>query len=297
MSKFQESNQQKPSFTISGIARLSNADGDLLVTRFTLVEIKLAVWDCGNDKSPGPDGFTVGFIKEYWDLLANDFKEVMDRFFTHGRISYGCASSFIALIPKSDDPQSFEDRRPISLIGIIYKVITKILANRLSKVIGSVISDNQSAFIKDRNILEGPLILAETIAWLKHSKKKAMILKLDIQKPFNCVNRKFLISVMEQMGFPPRWCIWIKACLQSSRASVLSNGVPTAEFQCQRRQGDPLSPFLFTIAMEPLSCMLVKAASMGIFQGIQCQDGGPILTHLLYADDVLIMGEWSIKNR
>ncbi|KAL9995937.1 putative RNA-directed DNA polymerase [Helianthus debilis subsp. tardiflorus] len=100
------------------------------------------------------------------------------------------------------------------------------------------------------------------------------------------------------MNFPERWRVWIMATLVSSRASVLVNGSPTMEFQCTRglRQGDPLSPFLFVIAMEALSGIMKKAVSEGIFKGLKCTRNGPVLSHLIYADDVVFLGEWSDVN-
>ncbi|KAJ0616673.1 putative RNA-directed DNA polymerase [Helianthus annuus] len=103
---------------------------------------------------------------------------------------------------------------------------------------------------------------------------------------------------MEQMGFPTKWRRWIMATLYSTRASVLVNGSPTMEFECSRglRQGDPLSPFLFLIAMEALSGVIKKASDVGLFHGIRCNDMGKTLTHLLYADDVVFIGDWSSSN-
>ncbi|KAM0028414.1 putative RNA-directed DNA polymerase [Helianthus debilis subsp. tardiflorus] len=100
------------------------------------------------------------------------------------------------------------------------------------------------------------------------------------------------------MNFPERWRVWIMATLVSSRASVLVNGSPTMEFQCTRglRQGDPLSPFLFVIAMEALSGIMKKAVSEGIFKGLKCTRNGQVLSHLIYADDVVFLGEWSDVN-
>ncbi|XP_076888771.1 secreted RxLR effector protein 78-like [Bidens hawaiensis] len=121
---------------------------------------------------------------------------------------------------------------------------------------------------------------------------------IDFEKAFDNVKWNFLMSIMEQMGFPDKWCKWILRILSSARSSVLVNGSPTFEFQCFKglRQGDPISPFLFIIVMEAFSCMFRRAAEAGIFKGIQTPNGGPILSHLLYADDAMIMGEWSLAN-
>lgn len=100
------------------------------------------------------------------------------------------------------------------------------------------------------------------------------------------------------MGFGSKWRQWVHGCLHSSRASVLINGSPTCEFGISKgvRQGDPLSPFLFIIAMEGLNVVLEAAKVNGIFKGIQIPNHGPTLSHLFYADDALFVGEWSRSN-
>ncbi|GJU88230.1 RNA-directed DNA polymerase, eukaryota, reverse transcriptase zinc-binding domain protein [Tanacetum coccineum] len=152
---------------------------------FTKEEIKGAVWDCGLNKSPGPDGFTFGFYQRYWNLLAHDIVEAVNHFFTHGFCSKGCNSSFIALIPKTHDSKLVKDFRPISLIGSLYKIIANILANRLVIVMGNLVNEVQSAFIENRQILDGPFILNEVIQWCKAKKKQSMIFKVDFEKAFD----------------------------------------------------------------------------------------------------------------
>lgn len=159
------------------------------------------------------------------------------------------------------------DYCPIYLIGCIYKVISKVLANRLKVDIGSVIDETQNAFIAGRNILDGPLMINELVSWLKKTNRKALLFKVDFNKAFDSLNWCFLVSIMEQLGFPPRWNQWIMGCLQSSRTSVLVNGAPTKEFMVSKgvRQGDPLSPFLFVIVMEALNVVMYKALQCGDF--------------------------------
>ncbi|GJR09225.1 RNA-directed DNA polymerase, eukaryota [Tanacetum coccineum] len=119
-------------------------------------EVKKAVWDCGSDKSPGPDGFSFGFYRKFWTCIENDVFAAVNYFFTFGDIPKGCNACFIALIPKVHDANLVKDFRPISLIGSIYKIIAKILANRLVGVLGDIVNEVQSAFISDRQILEIP---------------------------------------------------------------------------------------------------------------------------------------------
>lgn len=297
-SKFEEPMVNRPQLDGEGFKRLRRCDSELLTARFSKEEIKEAVWECGDDKSPGPDGFTFAFVKKFWGKLDKYLIEVMEQFYVHGSIHSSCNSSFIALLPKVADPLTIGDFRPVSLIGVIGKVISKVLANRLKKVLDKIISPEQSAFITGRNILDGPLIANEVVSWAKKSKNKVLFFKADFAKAFDCLSWKFLINVMHHMGFPSRWKNWVMGILFTGKASILINGAPTTEFLIRRglRQGDPLSPFLFTIAMEAVHVMMAKAVSAGTFRGVNLPNNGPTLSHLLYADDALFIGEWSETN-
>nr|GEW90340.1 RNA-directed DNA polymerase, eukaryota, reverse transcriptase zinc-binding domain protein [Tanacetum cinerariifolium] len=121
--------------------------------------IERVVWEYGTDKSPGPDGFSFGFYRQFWLSIENDVFTAVSHFFTFGDIPNGCNSCFIALIPKVPDANLVKDFRPISLIGSMYKIIAKILANRLVCVLGDIVNEVQSAFIMERQILDGPFIL------------------------------------------------------------------------------------------------------------------------------------------
>ncbi|GKE02211.1 putative RNA-directed DNA polymerase, partial [Tanacetum coccineum] len=269
-----------------------------LIKPLSLVELKQAVWSCGNDKAPGPDGFTFSLLKRYWDMFQQDIFNFVSEFFNTGFIPFGCNSSFITLIPKVINPMNVGDYRPISLIGIQYKIIAKVMALRLAKVVDSVVSMEQSAFIKGRQILDGPLMVNEILALYKKKKKKAMIFKVDFEKAFDSLSWNYLDRMMEFMHFPDKWRGWIRACLHSARASVLVNGSSSNEFRLHRglRQGDPLSPFLFIIAMEGLHIAMEDAKAAGLFHGLNLDNIGLHLSRLLYADDVIFMGEWSDSN-
>nr|GFB19224.1 RNA-directed DNA polymerase, eukaryota, reverse transcriptase zinc-binding domain protein [Tanacetum cinerariifolium] len=136
-------------------------DRDFLETRVTLEEVKITVWDYGSNKSPSPGGLSFAFVKKYRDLLKKDIYEFVDSFLASGTMQQGANSSFFTLILKVSNPIHIKDFRPISLIGIYYKIIAKILANRLSKVIDKIVSKEQSAFIASQKLLDGPLILSE----------------------------------------------------------------------------------------------------------------------------------------
>nr|GEU60225.1 RNA-directed DNA polymerase, eukaryota [Tanacetum cinerariifolium] len=225
-----------------------SADQNLDLDRnVTNDEIKRAVWDCGTDKSPRPDGFTFGFYRRYWDTIEKDVIEAVSFFFTSGTFPKGGNASFIALVPKMQDAKVVKDYRPISLISSLHKIIVKILANRLVRVLGDLVNEVQFAFIVNRQILDGPFILDELIHWCDSKKKETMIFKVDFKKAYDSVRWDYLDDVLNKFGFGLKWRNWIHNCLNSSKGSILVNGSPTGEFHFRKglKQCDPLSPLLF----------------------------------------------------
>ncbi|GJU17615.1 RNA-directed DNA polymerase, eukaryota [Tanacetum coccineum] len=272
--------------------RRSNLEKDV-----SRVEIRNAVWGCGENKSPGLRRLYFWFFKRYWDLIGTYFCGAVKSFFDCVTFLRGNNASFIALIPKVADAKFVTDFRPISLIGSIYKVITKILADRLSLVISDLISDTQSAFVANRQILDGPFIMNEVLDWCKRKRKKALFFKVDFAKAYDSIRWDYLLDVLHAFGFGPNWCKWIQGIFSSAMASILVNGSPTSEFPFFRglKQGDPLAPFLFILVMESLHLSVSRAVNEGVFKGIQLHES-LMISHLFYADDVMFLGEWSDTN-
>ncbi|GJR32994.1 putative RNA-directed DNA polymerase, eukaryota, reverse transcriptase zinc-binding domain protein [Tanacetum coccineum] len=297
-SKFKETNHTRPSFSSNLFKQLTSEDNIFLESPFTSQEIKDAVWDCGGNKAPGPDGFTFKLIKKHWSILGDDITSYVKDFYTSAFIPRGCNSSFITLVPKVDDPITVSDFRPISLIGCQYKIVAKVLANRLALVIPLVVSEVQMAFIKGRQIMDGPLLVNEIILWAKKHKKKLLLLKVDFEKALDSLSWSFLESIMLQMGFGAKWRTWMHSCLNSAYASILINGSPTNEFKMEKglRQGDPLSPFLFILAVEALNVVFIEARNNSIFLGAEVGKDKVLISHLQFTGDALIVGQWSLPN-
>nr|GEV58004.1 RNA-directed DNA polymerase, eukaryota, reverse transcriptase zinc-binding domain protein [Tanacetum cinerariifolium] len=251
-----------------------------------------------HSKAPGTDGFTFKFIKHHWDTIGHNFIDMGKRFEIDGFIPKDCNPSFIALIPKVLDPLPINDFIPISLIGCQYKVIAKVISNRISKVAHLVVSEVQTAYIKGRQIIDGPLMVNEILAWASEKRERLFFLKVDFEKAFDSLDWKFLDHTMEQMGFSHQLKKWIHGCLDSSFGSVFINGSRTKEFKIQKGlcQGDPRLPFLYIIAMEALHVSIQDAKSKGIFEGVNVGSNGINISHLQFVDDALIMGTWSIDK-
>nr|GEZ51858.1 RNA-directed DNA polymerase, eukaryota [Tanacetum cinerariifolium] len=241
--RFQDPGSKRGSLNFLFLNRLSNDHILDLESSISNDEIRTAVWGCGVDKSPGPDGFTFEFFRKYWAVVGPDFSIAVEWFFEHGEFAIGCNSSFVALIPKVLDSKVVSDYRPISLIKSLYKVVTKILATQLFLVISDLISDVQTAFLPNRQILDGLFIINEILARCKLKKQQAMIFKVDFAKAYDSIRWDFLDDVLISFGFGSKWRSWIRGSLSLGKASILVNGSPTLEFYFHRglKQGDPLA--------------------------------------------------------
>ncbi|GKU96367.1 hypothetical protein SLEP1_g9608 [Rubroshorea leprosula] len=174
----------------------------------------------------------------------------------------------------------------------MYKILAKILANRLSKVMDGLIGDQQSAFIGGRQLVDGAVIANETIDEIRRKRMRCFLFKADFEKAYDNISWEFLDYMLERMNFGPIWRGWIQECLRSNSVSILLNGSPTKEFVMQRglRQGDPLAPFLFLIVAEGLNGIISLAVAKGLFEGVPIGGGSINISHLQFADDTLLLG-------
>ncbi|GKU89448.1 hypothetical protein SLEP1_g3583 [Rubroshorea leprosula] len=297
-SLFSEEGWKRPKLDGVSFKQISQEDNELLTKGFSEEEVKEAIWDCDSAKSPGPDGFNFRFIKEMWEVIKPEVVAFIQEFHKHGRIVRGANASFVVLIPKTENPQRIEEYRPISLIGVMYKIIAKLLANRLRKVLTKVIGEQQMAFIGGRQLVDGVIIANEVIDEVKRKKKSCFIFKVDFEKAYDKVCWEFLDYMMMRLGFNETWRRWISECLKSSSVSVLINGSPTSQFSVSKgiRQGDPLSPFLFLIVAEGLNGLMTSAVEKEIYKGVRVGNEGVMVSHLQFADDTVFFGEASEDN-
>lgn len=218
--------------------------------------------------------------------------ETVQKIFRTGFLLKQLNHSFIVLIPKVDHLAKIDQFRPISLCNVVYKVVSKILAVRLKCVLPKLISPYQAAFVPGWTIQENSILGQKVIHSMKakRGRKGLVTVKIDMEKAFDWMKWGFLLQILSCFGFDSKWISWIEQCISTVSYSVLLNGLPVGFFHPSRglRQGDPLSPFLFILGMEVLSHMLVHAENSGLFHGIKVSRSAPSISHLLFADDLLI---------
>lgn len=155
---------------------LSDIDREWLNRPFTEdEEVKQAVWSCDGNKSVGPDGYSLEFYKQNWEVVKMDIISFVCDFYEKAILTKSCTSYFITLIPKIKNPQSLSEYRPICIVGSLYKILAKILASRLRSIIGNLVSKNETAFVPGRNILDGVLVVNEVLDILKRKKMSCVV--------------------------------------------------------------------------------------------------------------------------
>lgn len=212
-------------------------------------------------------------------------------------------NTYITLIPKKKKPSRVFDYRPISLCNVLYKLIAKVLANRLRRVLPLIISPFQSAFILGRLITDNVLVAFEALHTLDRRMRKKtgyMALKLDMSKAYDRVKMGFLEGIILKLGFAPKWIQLVMTCVHTVSYSVLINGQPYGRIFPSRglRQGDPLSPYLFILCAKGLSNLLQRAIFRKDITSLPIACGGVRISHLFFADDSLLfcratLGEWT----
>ena len=294
--QFSESPEWKADIGGLSFNQICVQEAEMLETPFSEEEVLTALMEMNGDKAPGPDRFSVFFWQRCWDFIKEEILELFKEFHDQNTFLKSINNTFLVLIPKKGGAEDFGDFRPISLLGGLYKLVAKVLANRLKKIIDKVVSHDQNAFVKGRQILDASLIANEVIDSWKKKGDKGVICKLDIEKAYDSINWNFLLKVMEKMGFGTKWLRWVWWCISTAKFSVMVNGSPAGFFSSSKglRQGDPLSPYLFVMGMEVLSVLIRRAMEGGFISGckIQRNRGRAVhIAHLLFADDTIVFCE------
>ncbi|XP_030477324.1 uncharacterized protein LOC115694334 [Syzygium oleosum] len=241
------------------------------MAKVTMEEIKAAVFQMGATKAPGPDGLNGQFFQKHWEHVNQDVYGMVESFFNTGLLDMSLNRTHIVVIPKVMNPESINQYRPISLCNFSYKIISKVMVNRLKQWLPDLISPEQSAFVSGRQIQDNILIVQEVLHQLR---------------------------VRKRMGFCERWVNLVRQCISTVSYGVRVNGETLPYFNPTRgiRQGDPLSPYLFIIMANALSSLMHKAVEDGTIKGIKLNRWCPTLSHLLFADDAIFFLDGSTQE-
>ncbi|XP_004310201.1 PREDICTED: uncharacterized protein LOC101298860 [Fragaria vesca subsp. vesca] len=264
-----------------------------LTRAFTEEEVLKALKQMHPLKAPGPNGFSPIFYQKYWHIVGKDVTTAVWIFMNSDELIRQVNGTYVTMIPKVKVVEHITQLRPISLCNVLYKLGSKVLANRLKPILKSVIAPNQSAFVPRRHISNNSILAFEISHHLKRmygGGNDFGVLKLDMSKAYDRVKWGFLEEVMRSMGFHGVWIGWVMRCIKTVSYSFILNGEPRGNHTPTRglRQGDSISPYLFLLCAKGLSRMLTYAEMRGGIHGVSIATGAPSINHLFFADDSFI---------
>ncbi|XP_075080304.1 uncharacterized protein LOC142165824 [Nicotiana tabacum] len=232
------------------------------------------------------------FYHSCWDIIGDDLYDIVRDFFNGHELPKYVTHTNLVLLPKKKEVTTFSDLRPISLSNFSNKVISRVVHERLVKFLPILISEEQSGFVKGRNIVENILLTQEIVTDIRLRTKAGpnVILKLDMTKAYDRLSWLFLTKVLRKMGFTERLIGIVFGLVSNNWYSILINGQAHGFFKSSRgvKQGDPVSPTLFILAAEALSRGLNALHTNLYFCGFGMPKWSPKINHLAYADDMII---------
>ncbi|KAL3695864.1 hypothetical protein R1sor_009940 [Riccia sorocarpa] len=238
------------------------------------------------EKAPGFDGVVAEVVVDGWEFMGPDCIEMITWFWKKRKLLAKDNRGVIKLIPKEGDLLLLKSWRPITLLTITYKVIARIIAHRMKRMLPELIDSQQSGFVAGRNIVDNVLSLRFAQEWALTTGQEVIFVKLDFQKAYDRVAHNYLWSTLQALGMSDSNIRRIQGLVLSGSASIHVNGKFTADLQVQRgvRQGCPLAPLLFAISTQPLMRLLREEEKSQRILGLNAEGDRTIL-HQLYADD------------
>ncbi|XP_058753184.1 uncharacterized protein LOC131626385 [Vicia villosa] len=256
----------------------------------TVNEITNALKSIGDSKAPGIDGYNAKFYKASWHVIKKEVIDATKEFFQDDRLYPAINCTLVTLIPKHTEARKMKDMRPIACCTTLYKIISKILTVRLSKVIGCLVDPSQSAFIPGRVIHDNILMARELLRryTCKYLSPKCAI-QMDLQKAYDTVEWYALECILREMNFPPHFTKWIMLCMTTASYRYYIHGRQSKILKAKRglRQGDPMSPLLYVLIMEYLHRCLKKLQCRPQFK-FHPKCAKLSIINICFADDIIL---------
>ncbi|MCH80961.1 hypothetical protein A2U01_0001739, partial [Trifolium medium] len=266
-----------------------------LAAPFTNDEVRNALFAMQPWKAPGPDGFPAGFYQKAWATVGSSVCNFVCGVWNNPSAVSSVNQTDICLIPKVDNPEYVTQFRPISLCNTIYKLVSKVIVERLKECIPKLVSPFQTGFVPGRIIHENIIVAKEMVHSMHKMKgrKGAFAIKVDLSKAYDKLSWEFIWRVLCEINLPSNLVNIIMHSVTSVETNVKWNGARSEYFRPQRgiRQGDPISPYLFVLCMDKLSHLILHEVNRGKWCGIKAGRNGPMVSHLMFADDLLLFGE------
>ena len=253
------------------IPKLNALDKEFCDNKLTLEECSKALKELANNKSPGSDGITTDFYKFFWTDIRSMVFESYLYSLKHNLLSQDQKLGIINLIPKKDkDLRYLKNWRPVSLLNTDYKILAKVLANRLHKVITKLVDSDQVGYIKDRYIGENIRKIFDILNYTEESDIEAILAQIDFEKAFDSIEWPFLLATLRAFNFGDEFLAWIKLLYTDISSCVGNNGYYSKYFKLSRsiRQGCPISALLFILVAEIIALKIRADKSIkGLYIG------------------------------
>ena len=276
-------------FLMNDVPALNEIEQNSCEGLVTSMECLKALKTMENNKSPGTDGFTCEFYKFFWKDIEKDVVNSFNYAYENGEMSVDQKRGLISLIPKKDKNRLLlKNWRPVALLNTDYKILAKVLANRLKPHIDKLIHPDQTGYIKGRYIGENIRTVDDIVEYFRRTNKSGIILLIDFEKAFDSVRWDFIQKAMEKFNFGESFRKWIGVMYNNSESAIINNGYITEFFKPQRgvRQGCPLSVYLFLFVVELLA---VEIRANNNINGITFEENEAKISQL--ADDTTIFLE------
>ena len=285
---YQKDDTSKPeqTFFLNFINRkISNQQKQDLEEDINVEEIERAISSMSRGKAPGPDGLTIEFYQECWQVIKTEITLLLSNLYAAPGINEKLKSGYLSLIHKKGDKEQLGNYRPISLLNYDLKIFSKILANRLKLTIGNVVQEHQYA--KPGSQISTATILLRDLYWTAtQNQSEAFLVSIDFKKAFDSVDHSWLYLVLQKMGFPHKFIETIQKLNYNASTQILINGFQSEKVIIRKgvRQGDPLSLYLFLLSVEPMAAAInqttaIQGLGVGKYQNIKCPS---------YADDLTL---------